>query len=364
MIWCFAGSYFSSLTPRTTREVRSFGRRRDDDFLGAGSDVLRRGVAIREEAGGLEHDVDAEVLPRQLRRIAQRQDLERVAVDRDRVVLGLDPGVQVAQDRVVFQQVRERCRAGQIVDGDEVDVLVAQRRAHDVAADSTEPVDTYTYCHRCPPDKRFILQYGSRVHSLQPALARDFCRRVAVFRLPGDPLQEVHRQPAPAAGVSADYLQHRRRRIHLDPRGFGRRGADRARPRRRPEDPVSAAPAVRLDDDDRRPANSSPYAAGRRRGLLFSVRLDVHRQTDAVARPAPPLHHDGDGNLAEPASPVPETRRSKRWSSTAASRRGRIHGIAWSGRFSAGCWRTSIASACRARNRRDGSSTSAPTPPA
>jgi hypothetical protein len=54
--------------------------------------------------------------------------------------------------------MRERLRARQVVDRDEVDVLVAERGAHDIPADAAEPVDPDPYCHRCPPDKRFILQ--------------------------------------------------------------------------------------------------------------------------------------------------------------------------------------------------------------
>ena len=44
------------------------------------------------------------------------------------------------------------------VDGDEIDVLVAKRRPHDVPPDAPESVDPHLYSHRCPPDKRFILQ--------------------------------------------------------------------------------------------------------------------------------------------------------------------------------------------------------------
>ena len=54
--------------------------------------------------------------------------------------------------------MRERVSAREVVDGDEIDVLVAERRPHDVPADSAEPVDPDPYSHRCPPDKRFILQ--------------------------------------------------------------------------------------------------------------------------------------------------------------------------------------------------------------
>ena len=89
----------------------------------------------------LEHDVDAERLPRQLRRILHREDLELVLVDGDPVALGGDVGLEVAEDRVVLQQVGERLGVGQIVDRDDVDAAVVHGGAHDVAADAAEPVD-------------------------------------------------------------------------------------------------------------------------------------------------------------------------------------------------------------------------------
>ena len=85
MIWCFDGSYCLVVHAEDDGEVGALGRRGDDHFLRAGRDVLRGVVAVGEEAGRLEHDVDAQILPGQLRRIAQRQDLELVAVDRDGV---------------------------------------------------------------------------------------------------------------------------------------------------------------------------------------------------------------------------------------------------------------------------------------
>ena len=61
------------------------GRRRDDDFLRAAAvDVRARFGGVGEEAGRFDDDVDAEVLPRQLARVALGQHLDRAAVDRDR----------------------------------------------------------------------------------------------------------------------------------------------------------------------------------------------------------------------------------------------------------------------------------------
>ena len=90
-------------------------------FFAPGRQVLRRIVAVGEQAGGLEHHVDAERLPRQLRRILHRQHLELVAVDRDPVAAGGDVGLEVAEDRVVLEQVRQRLGVRQVVDRDDVD---------------------------------------------------------------------------------------------------------------------------------------------------------------------------------------------------------------------------------------------------
>ena len=50
------------------RDVRVGRRRGDDHLLRAGREMLRRVVALGELAGRFEDDVDAEILPGQLRR--------------------------------------------------------------------------------------------------------------------------------------------------------------------------------------------------------------------------------------------------------------------------------------------------------
>ena len=65
-----------------------------------------------------------------------------------RAVAGRDVGLEVAEHRVVLQQVRERVGVGEIVDRDEVDVVVAERGPHDVASDSPETVDADLDGHR------------------------------------------------------------------------------------------------------------------------------------------------------------------------------------------------------------------------
>ncbi len=133
------------------RDVGLLGGGGDDDLLRAGGQVLGGAVAVGELARALEDHVDAQVLPGQGAGILAGEHLELVAVDRDAVGAAGDRGAQVAEHRVVLQQVRQRLGVGEVVDTHEIDVAVGQGRAHDVAPDSTEPVDAYSDGHVTPP---------------------------------------------------------------------------------------------------------------------------------------------------------------------------------------------------------------------
>ena len=66
--------------------------------------------------------------------------------------------------------------------------------------------------------------------------------------------------------------------------------------------------AVPLDHDDDRP-RGGPGADRRRRRLLLPARLGLHRPPHPRRRPAAPVRHDGDRDLADPAARVPRARR-------------------------------------------------------
>ena len=68
--------------------------RRDDHPGRAGLEVGGGLLPVGEEAGGLDHHVDAEVAPRQLLGVALGEDLDQLAVDLDALVGGLDVGVR------------------------------------------------------------------------------------------------------------------------------------------------------------------------------------------------------------------------------------------------------------------------------
>src|SRR6185437_3940767 len=116
---------------------------------GAAREMLPGVGRLGEAPRGLEHDVHAELLPRQRRRILLLEHGDLLAIDLDRVTAGGDVALVRAVHRVVLEEVRERARVGEVVhrdDGDVGDVLLAQR-ANDLAADAAEPVDSHPNCH-------------------------------------------------------------------------------------------------------------------------------------------------------------------------------------------------------------------------
>jgi hypothetical protein len=144
------------------RDVGPLGGRGDDDLLRAGRQMLRGAVAVGELAGALEHHVDAQVLPRQRAGVLAGEHLEFVAVDGDAVGAAGDGGTEVAQHRIVLEQMRQGLGIREVVDAHEIDLVIGKRRAHDVAPDPAEPVDAYSDRHVASSSRRVAYRANRR----------------------------------------------------------------------------------------------------------------------------------------------------------------------------------------------------------
>ena len=100
-------------------EVVIGGRSGDDDLLDRALEVGFGLGGVGEVAGGFDDDLGADGGPVELGGIALGEDLDLLAIDGDEVFAGGDVVVQVAEDGVVLEQVRESCGRGEIVDSDE-----------------------------------------------------------------------------------------------------------------------------------------------------------------------------------------------------------------------------------------------------
>ena len=112
-------------------------------FLAPASMCALAFVGVGEDAGALEHDVDAEVAPRQRRRVLLGEDLDLAAVDDDRARRRrVDVAVVGAVGRVVLEQERVHLGVDEVVDRDDLDVRGAlDERLERLAADPAEAVD-------------------------------------------------------------------------------------------------------------------------------------------------------------------------------------------------------------------------------
>ncbi len=96
---------------------------------------------LGEKPGGLDNDICANGSPIDLGGILSLENFEAPPFDGDGVVGMRDAVRQIAEDGIVLQKVRESLGVRDVVDGDELNVLVVQRGAHDVAPDAAEAVD-------------------------------------------------------------------------------------------------------------------------------------------------------------------------------------------------------------------------------
>ena len=142
--------------------VRAVGRRRDNDFFHRRAKMLFRVGTLGEKTGGLDDNVRADGGPVNFGRIFRLENLEALPFHGDSAFRVRDAVRQVAEDGVVFQKVRERFGIGDVIDGDELNVLVVERGAHDVASDAAEAVDADLNGH-------YFLRWGvSRIAAIQP----------------------------------------------------------------------------------------------------------------------------------------------------------------------------------------------------
>ena len=132
----------------------------DDDLLDGAAEVGLRFFCIGEEAGGFDDDLGADGSPVELGWVALCEDLDLLAVYGDKVRAVGDLLLEVTEDGVIFEEVGQGGGGGEVVDGDEFDVWVAEGGTEDVASNAAEAVNAYLYwCH----DDRLLLSCSAGV---------------------------------------------------------------------------------------------------------------------------------------------------------------------------------------------------------
>ena len=117
-------------------------------FLAPASRCFCGVLPLREQAGGLDHDLHSEVAPGECGRVLLVQHPDLGAIDLDAAVGDLDLAREAPEDRVVLEQVGDHLGVDQVVDRDELEIRARLvRRAEQVPADAPEAVDAHLDCH-------------------------------------------------------------------------------------------------------------------------------------------------------------------------------------------------------------------------
>ena len=113
-------------------------------FLGPGGQMLARAVFLGEASRALHHHVDAQLAPGQLGRVGLGQQPNPLTADHEGVfALDADVHGQLAVHGIPLEQVGHLSGIGEIVDGDELEVVARafQCSAEGEASDAAEAID-------------------------------------------------------------------------------------------------------------------------------------------------------------------------------------------------------------------------------
>src|SRR5580658_3129996 len=128
-------------------EVFVLGGGGDDDFLHAAAQMFPGIGGVGKPPRRFDDDLSSDRVPGQGSGIFLFKNLDGLAVDRNTVGAGGDLVRKVAEDRIVLEQVGQSLGIGEIVHRDEVEVLVGQCGAQDVASNTSESINANFYGH-------------------------------------------------------------------------------------------------------------------------------------------------------------------------------------------------------------------------
>ena len=122
------------------------------DPIGTRVDVFLEFLAAGEEARRLQRDLASQALPGEIGGVTLGEDGNRLAVDHQSLLGGLDSPREPPVDAVVLEQHRKVLRVREVVDRHDLELVgVLGQDTKDETPDSTKTVDTNTDCHDWTP---------------------------------------------------------------------------------------------------------------------------------------------------------------------------------------------------------------------
>ncbi|MPN08061.1 hypothetical protein SDC9_155337 [bioreactor metagenome] len=130
-------------------------RRRLHDLARPGGNMRLAAFLGEEEAGRLDHQIDAEFAPVQPGRVTFGAEPDAPAIDQQVLAIDDDLAAEAAMHRVVFEQIGEVVGVEQVVDADHLEtgkLVFLGDGAQGHASDTAEAVDCHPYWHGLSPD--------------------------------------------------------------------------------------------------------------------------------------------------------------------------------------------------------------------
>ena len=108
-------------------------------------------IAVTEDTGRFDNNLNTQFFPGELRRVALRENLNLFAVHDQVCTIGADVAGKGAMNRIVFEQMGQGGGIGQVINGDNIQAVGLRNNPQHIAANTSKSVNRNFYRHSFPP---------------------------------------------------------------------------------------------------------------------------------------------------------------------------------------------------------------------
>ena len=124
-----------------------FGRHGQNHLFCPGGQMFFQRFAIAKHTGGFDHNLNAQIFPGDLGRIAMLGHHDPLIAHRQGIFMGGYLFIKDAHHRIIFQKIRQLFVVKQIVDRDNLHVVAITDNAKHTSTDTAETIYANLYSH-------------------------------------------------------------------------------------------------------------------------------------------------------------------------------------------------------------------------
>ena len=125
----------------------TFAGSSDHNLFGTGVEVGLALFLVAEYTSRFDHDVNSEVAPTEVGRIALRGGKDATAIDSDGFVIGRNGTVELPMSGIVLQEIGQGSIVGEVVDLHDLNRRIVDQYTENQTSDASEAIDTNFCCH-------------------------------------------------------------------------------------------------------------------------------------------------------------------------------------------------------------------------